>query len=236
VGEPKKNGNGKEIIVGINQKELDLMIKDVQITLEKQFRANGCGTEVGCMAGKAHFRMHEDKLASDINDFKNFKKDTEFEGKTVAKKITEASIMLHDVLARMVSLFDTVKFIDEKANRNADDLKSLEAKTEKNISAVAEDAGERIKEFDVRLWGVFAAMFLMCIATIWAAYTSAKTANEVNASVSKINSVDINNQASTETYMALLVEQLSGKPISEVVKEHERNRIMIEKTKGVKKQ
>ncbi len=81
------------------------------------------------------------------------------------------------------------------------------------------------EKYDGKLWAIVMIILGLAVGTIWASYN-------VSASVKQINSVDIKNQTSTETYMAILVEQLSGKPIDAVVKEHMDKKTKIEKMTG----
>jgi hypothetical protein len=185
---------------GLTQPEVNAMIGDQIQRLENRFRSLGCGTEVGCIAGKRHEQMHAEKLNSDIENLKTFRTSTTEKEKIVANKFSEVLIMLNDVLGRMTEILHTV-------DRN-----------EKNVD-----------KLDTRLWLFLSAVGLMCFGTIWATYTSME---KISASVKTINSVDIKNQVSTETYMALMLEQFSGKSIDQILKEHSTQK---EKIKDVEK-
>jgi hypothetical protein len=180
---------------GLTQPEVDTIVGNHIQRLEGRLRSLGCGTDVGCLAGKRHEQMHADKLNSEIENCKAFRKNAFDKEKVIANKFSEVLIMLNDVLGRMSEIMRSV-------DRN-----------EKSV----EDNKKEIGKLDTRLWVFFSAVVLMCVGTVGATYHSMA---KISAAVKTINSVDIENQNSTETYMALLLEQIAGKPITQILQEH----------------
>jgi hypothetical protein len=211
----------------ITKQELDFIIKSQMMISENQIdekikkseekiRAMGCGTEVGCLAGKRHEAMHADKLDSDIQDFKNFKRSTEEENKIVSKKMSELLIMFNDVLNRMQSMLTHFDFVDAKIKA-----------TDKCVDDNKKETGDSIKDFDRRIWGIFVAIFLMVLTSIWSVM-------KVNSTVGKINSTDIANQGNTEAWMAVLAVNQTGKPVEQILREYYESKKKIEQKSGGK--
>lgn len=154
---------------GLSQSEVsNLITLEIEKHKEK-INSLGCNTEIGCMAGKKHFQMHEDKLTSDIFNLKTGV--TKLMGDSQRSEVQAAEML--------VSFKDAVDQFRE----------------------AIKEVNEKIKLTDARIWGVFTGILLLVIATIWANYNIAH-------SVSKINSVDISNQANTEKFFQLIIEQL----------------------------
>lgn len=190
--------------------------------LENKFKANGCGTEVGCFFGKKHVQMHGDKLDSDINNLKEYQKRQEKENRDVTKKLSEAIMSFHEVLGDLSSLLKKVNVLKSEMK---DDIVSSEKRSTEGIKEAKEIGNNANK-------GLFRITILMLIAALgWAGAAagflisnlSEKSEKEkVSENVAKINSVDIANQKSLEVYLATLTAHLSGKPVAEVIAEHEK--------------
>lgn len=201
---------------GLTQAETSNLIKAEIDKYAKTINALGCGSEVGCMAGKKHFQHHADKLESDINNLKTAQKENIEEHKMAASKMSEAATKLHDVARDFAQMTKDFLGLSKTIDDNKESANDKIDKVEKNLHWK-----------DVQLWGIFSAVVIMCVAAVW----SASSAKQVQKSVSSINSVDIKNQISTETFLAMGLELFTGKNIDVLLKEHAAKKILVDKEK-----
>jgi len=183
----------------MNQAEVTNLIKEEMEKWKRRINSLGCSSEIGCVAGKAHFQMHENKLNSDILAFKNYMKDNEMDKNKTANKLSEVTIMLHDVVTNLANLLS-------------------------NYGELQEVVGGLNK----KLWSIVLIIFGLCVGTVWKVSSSVE---KVSTEVATVNSTDVENQVSTETYMILMLEELSGKTIEELLTQHRSRQPEIEKHK-----
>jgi hypothetical protein len=179
----------------MDKNEVNELIEKQLKKYETKINALGCPTKIGCMAGKAHFQMHEDKLASDVNNFKNYIKSNDEDKRVSSLKLSEVTIMLHDVVANLANLLESYKEV------------------KKTVQMVGN-----------RLWAIVTIILGLCIGTVW-------QMNRTSKAVESVNKTDVENQTATETYMVLMLEQLSKKPIKNLLAEHEEGLAEVEKHK-----
>lgn len=184
-----------------SRKEIDEMANKAVDEYVKAFEKSrnsptgmGCQSTLGCLAGKKHAAYHKLKLDSDINNLLEFRDAQLKENKTITMDLAEAAsnINLASVELRNIS---------EKQKEIKEDIKENEVHGEKEWTK----RDKRIHWYDVRQWGIFAAIVIMCIGTIWA--------------TNRVNSVDRANQVSTEGFMIYLASKISGQPLEEIKKE-----------------
>ena len=165
---------------GMTQKETGEL---VQREISRHFLSCETGTII-----KKHVQTHADKFDSDIYNLKEGQKNS-------ANKLTEASIMLHDVISEFASL---LKSHSETKEAHEDRMESHE---------------KRMDRQDTRTWGIVLILISLAIGGMW-------VGNRMVNSVSKINTVDADNQGSTETLFKVIIEQLSGKSAEDLIAEY----------------
>lgn len=148
----------------MNQQEVNVLIQSEMNMLEERLKSLGCNTEIGCLAGKKHFQEHADKWASDIHNLKSYTKENDKENKVVRQKLSEVTIMLHDVIKDLSNLL-------------------------KNYSSVE----KRVDRFDVKLWGVVVIILTLCIGTLGSSYLVFNSIGDRVYGMIKKELVELNN-------------------------------------------
>jgi hypothetical protein len=156
----------------------------------------GCQSQLGCIAGKKHDAYHKFKLDSDINNLLEFRDSQLKENQNIAKNLSEAAANIN------IASFE-LRSISEKQKEIKDEIKENEGHDEREWSK----RDKRLHWYDVRQWGIFSAIVLMCLGTIWA--------------TNRVNSVDRDNQINTESLMIYLAAKVSGEPLDDIKKEVE---------------
>jgi hypothetical protein len=181
---------------GMTQLEVTRLIQDEMIKYNEKLRSLGCGSEVGSMAMKSHIQYHGDKLDSDIINLKNFREKQMQANEENTKKFTAIVTQFHDIIENFTKIL-----------KGQIDL-------EKKLIDEGKDREKGDRWNDAKIWGVAILFVGLAIGSIWM----------VNKSVSQVNKVDVDNQANTETYLAILVQQLDGgkRSIADIVNEHKK--------------
>lgn len=200
---------------GLSKHEVNAMIKDQLDKNEALRREMGCQSKHGCLAGKAHFKEHELKWSSDIYNLKAFQEEQESENKVVIRKMSEASTMLHDVVKDLSHVLNNHKRLDN-------DLTLFKKDHKEEQELKWQEQNKRINKHENRFWWMVGIVVAASLMAIW----------RVNTSVSN---GDLINQNRTETFFALTLSELSGKPVNEILERHRQHFHEHNKTKTNKK-
>lgn len=147
----------------------------------------GCQSQLGCIAGKKHDAYHKYKLDSDINNLLEFRTAQLKENKIIIQNLTDAANNINIAALQFQNIKEDVK----------ENKKQGETEWQKR--------DKRIHWFDVRNWGIFAAIIVMCFGTIIATI--------------KITAENKINQGNTKGLMLYLAAKISKQPLEDIKNE-----------------
>jgi len=204
---------------GLTHYEVDKMIREQLDKHDHLIREMGCQSKHGCLAGKKHFQEHELKWSSDLMNLKLFQEDQEQENKLISRKLSETANVFHDVVKDLSHLLNSSTKLEKKLDKY-----KIEMESDNQIQR--KDQNKRIDVYELRFW-------LMVIVVVGACLTAVM---KINTSVTKVNQGDLLNQKRTETMLTLLLSELSGKPVDEIITKLKKHFKPISKTDGNKKE